>query len=91
MPHICGGSGCHSCARMKGPNNEVGPYPHHPDAHMQCRNIQSGALSLVQIFRDTVLSLLEIMMLLHQLSYAIKTQLKTPTRAFLFFRFVFIA
>ena len=40
--------------------------------------VQSGDLSLVQISRDTVLSLVEIMMLLCQLSYAIKTQLKAP-------------
>ena len=39
LPWICGSSGCHSCARMKGPNNEVGPYPAHPEPHMQCKNI----------------------------------------------------
>ena len=39
---------------------------------------QSGDLSLVQIQRDTVLSLVEIMMLLRQLSFTIKTQLKAP-------------
>ena len=40
--------------------------------------IQSGDLSLVQIFPDTVLSLVEIIILLHQLSYAIKTQFNEP-------------
>ena len=39
---------------------------------------QSGALSLVQIHRDTVLSLVEIMVLKRQLSYTLKTQLKAP-------------
>ena len=38
--------------------------------------IQSGDLSLVQIFPDTVLSLVEIMVLSRQLSYTTKTQLK---------------
>ena len=37
-----------------------------------------GALSLVQICRDTGLSLVDIIVLLHQLSYAIKNQLKAP-------------
>ena len=37
---------------------------------------QSGALSLVEIRPDTVLWLAEIMLLLRQLSYAIKNQLK---------------
>ena len=39
---------------------------------------QDGALSLVQIHRDTALSLVEIRVLLCQLSYTIKTQLKAP-------------
>ena len=37
---------------------------------------QSGALSLVQIVKDTVLWLVKIIVLLRQLSYAIKNQLK---------------
>ena len=44
LPWICGGNGCHSCQKMKGPNNEAGPYAGHPDAHMQCRNIQIRVL-----------------------------------------------
>ena len=52
MPHYCGGSGCHACARMKGPNNEDGPYPSHPVSHMQCRDISrysQALLSLVEL------------------------------------------
>ena len=37
---------------------------------------QAGPLALVQRHRDTVLSLVEIMVLLRQLSYAIRTQFK---------------
>ena len=40
--------------------------------------VQSGDLSLVQIHPDTVLRLVGIMVLLRQLSYVIKTQLKPP-------------
>ena len=40
--------------------------------------VQSGDLSLVQIHPDTVLRLVGIMVLLRQLSYVIKTQLKSP-------------
>ena len=40
--------------------------------------VQNGALSLVEIHRDTVLWLVEITVFLRQLSYAIKTQLKEP-------------
>ena len=40
--------------------------------------LQSGVLLLVQIQRDTVLWLVETMVLLRQLSYAIKNQLKEP-------------
>ena len=46
---------------------------------------QGGALSLVQINTDTVLSLVEIIVLLSQLSYAMKNLLgrpKPPTRGF---------
>ena len=43
---------------------------------------QRGALSLVEIRRDTELSLVEIFMMLPQLSYAIKTQLtQNPPRS----------
>ena len=38
--------------------------------------------SEVEINRDTVLSLVGIMVLLRQLSYAIKTQLKAPKSLF---------
>ena len=33
--HICGASGCKSCALMTGPNGEPGPGPNHAEAHMQ--------------------------------------------------------
>ena len=52
-------------------------------ALLKCRiggvgNRQSGDLSLVQSYPDTVLLLVEITVLLRQHFYAIKTQLKTP-------------
>ena len=40
--------------------------------------LQSWALSLLEIHWDTVLWLVEIMVLLRQLSYAMKNQLKAP-------------
>ena len=43
---------------------------------------QSRALPLVQIHLDTVLSLVEIMVLQHLLSYTLKTQLKAPKGPF---------
>ena len=46
--------------------------------HSSHSTSQSGALSLVQICPDTGLSLVEIIVVLRQLSYAIKTQLKAP-------------
>ena len=43
---------------------------------------QSGPLSLVQIHRDTVLWLVDIMVFLPQLSNALKSQLKTAKAPF---------
>ena len=56
---------------------DTGPVPSQPE-RQEIPVWQSGALSLVQIHRDTAVSLFKIMVLLRQLSYAIKTQLKAP-------------
>ena len=77
------------------PSSLPSPWHGRPLSHQPGNNIQRGTLSLVQIYPDTVRWLVEVIVLLHQLSYAIKTQSKAPKAPFLVvflaFSYVFMA